>query len=147
MIPLEDDEEILEPTIENPEPEEDPIMNYAPLPKSTEIPPEVYPAKKSERSYGGPLIYPKGAKIIINTKDFRFWSQSAIMDLIGTLTVTKPEEIVTQVQEKFEKCPIGIAQGVEGRKVNVIWIEPNVRIYYDPETGTEVNFMPQCVKT
>jgi hypothetical protein len=146
-LSYESDENVLDPSIEDQEPDEESIKNYTPLPKSTEFPPEVYPAKKSDRNYGGPLTYPKGTKIIINTKDFRFWSKGAIMDFISTLTATKPKEIVTQVQEKFEKCPIGVARGVEGHEVNVIWVEPNIRVYYDPETGEEIKFMPKCIKT
>ena len=146
MINLEDDDNVLDPTAdEEPvEPEEEPLPNYIPIPKTTEIT-EDYPAKKSDRQYGI-LFYPKGAKVHITEKEFTFFSESAIMEFIGTLIVTKPKKIVEQVQEKLGNAPIGIAKNGK-ETVVVIWLEPNVRIYYDPKTGERIHFMPECIKT
>jgi hypothetical protein len=143
----ESDENVLDPVEEEVEPEEDPIPNYVPIPKTTEII-ENYPAKKKDRTLGNSvLVYPRGSEVIITQKNFQFYAKETILNFLGGLYERKPVEIVTQVQEKFEGCQIGVARGVEGKLVNIVWTEPGVRFYYDPEAGEEVKFMPKCIKT
>jgi hypothetical protein len=143
----DNDEDILEPSIEEVEPEEDKIPNYVPIPKVAQVE-ESYPPKKKDRTLGNSmLVYPKKTAVIITKKNYQFaYSKDGIIDYIKSLNTTKPAEIIPLVQEKYIDAAIGCAKN-GNKRVNVIWLDASTRFYFDPISGEEVKFMPEVIRT
>lgn len=121
---------------------------------------EIFPPKKKNRSFKSDLIFPKGSYIGMFKTKHQFHSVDSVIAAIKDYSdagTTAPDvfDIKNYIEEMFPGEAIGVAGGPyffdsEGINqnigpVNILWLNKDTRVYYDPIIQQKVRCMPKII--